>query len=204
MEELKAQLIEEGKIAELNFESGIEVKGMVQQILTHNDKIILITFQDCTVKESNGNILFQPEWGTYDMAVGEKIISVFNGAADKDAYEEITHVSEKQTEKLVLAPALQKLHKIYESVRVIREGQHSYDQLPTLFESLKTSFRQDWLCALEILEILYYTGSNTELEKEIRIYLEMKASNEKEHKKLINDGMHVIANPVTQLITEED
>ena len=203
-QELKSNGIETGNSIVLLFESNIQVSGTVKNIVKHDGKIILIVFEDCTVKESNGNILFQPEWGTYDMAVGEKIVSVFNGAADKDAYEEITHVSEKQTEKVVYDAATEKLHKIYQSVRMIREAQHSHDQLPALFESLKTSYRQDWLCALEILEILHYTGSAPELEKEIRIYLEMKASNEPEHKKLINDGMHVIANPVTQLITEED
>lgn len=203
-EELKTYSLEAGKTTELIFESGIQVKGHVKKVVSHHDKIILIVFEDCTVKESNGNILFQPEWGTYDMAVGEKIVSVFNGAADKDAYEEITHISDKQTEKIVYDPATEKLFKIYNSVRVIREGHHSHDQLPVLFENLKTSFRQDWLCALEILEILHYTATYPELEKEVRIYLEMKASNEPEHKKLINDGMHVIANPVTQLITEED
>ncbi len=45
---------------------------------------------------------------------------------------------------------------------------------------------------------------DTDFEKELRIYLEMKAANEPDHTKLINDGLHVIANPVTQLITVED
>lgn len=190
--------------ADLVFESGIRVHGIITGIYKHADKIILFVFEDCTVKESNGNVLFQPEWGTYDMAVGEKIVSVFNGAADKDAYEEITHISEKQTEKVVHDEVTEKLHRIYRSVRLIREDDHSHDQLRVLFETLKTAYRHDWLCALEILEILHYKGTDPELEKEVRIYLEMKASNEADHKKLINDGLHVIANPVTQLITEED
>ncbi|MGY0038174.1 hypothetical protein [Pedobacter sp. NJ-S-72] len=69
---------------------------------------------------------------------------------------------------------------------------------------MKTSYAQDWLCALEILEIVHYKGTNHELEQEIRAYLEAKASVEPQHEKLINDGLHVIENPVTQLITEED
>jgi len=202
--ELKAITVEEGKTAELIFESGIRVKGTVTSVKRGADKIILLTFENCTVKESNGNVLFQPEWGTYDMAVGEKIVSVFNGAADKEAYEEITHISEKQTEKVVYDAATAALHQIYKTVRLIRETQDNLQQLPGLFERLKTAYRQDWLCALEILEILHYTEAYPELEKEVRIYLEMKASNEPDHKKLINDGLHVIANPVTQLITEED
>lgn len=196
--------IEKGKKAVLLFESGIAVSGIVTDTIYKSDKLVLIIFEDCTVKESNGNILFQPEWGTYDMAVGEKIVSVFNGAADKEAYEEITHISNKATEKTVFDETLRSLHLIYKDVRNIRESGVSYETLAGLFESLKSNHRQDWLCAMEILEILEHTQYNPALEKEVRIYLEMKASNEPEHKKLINDGLHVIANPVTQLITEED
>jgi len=203
-EELNAFGITVGNHAILLFDSGIHVSGTVTEIKKHENKIILIVFEDCTVKENNGNVLFQPEWGMYDMAVGEKIVSVFNGAADKEAYEEITHISEKHTEKVVYSASTQKLHDIYKTVRAIREDNQGHEQLPELFGILKTSYRHDWLCALEILEILHYTGTYPQLEKEVRIYLEMKSSNEPDHKKLIDDGLHVIANPVTQLITEED
>jgi phenylalanine-4-hydroxylase len=37
--------------------------------------------------------------------------------------------------------------------------------------------------------------------KEIRIYLELKASAEPEYYKLINDGFHLIKNPVAHLNT---
>jgi phenylalanine-4-hydroxylase len=42
------------------------------------------------------------------------------------------------------------------------------------------------------------------VEKQIRVHLELKSAAEPEHSKLINDGLHVMENPVTQLITEED
>lgn len=190
--------------AELIFESDITVKGLVKAILRKNEKTVMITFDDCSVKEGNGNVLFMPEWGTYDMAVGEKIISVFNGAADKDAYEEITFVSKEQTHKTQYDEATQQLHALYQQVRNVRENQTGYEQLGQIFDTLKTAHRNDWLCALEILEIVHHKQLDTELEKELRIYLEMKAATEQELSKLINDGMHVIANPVTQLITNED
>ena len=203
-EDLAAYGLQEGQNANLLLESGISVKGTLTHVTRNADKIVLLILENCTVKEDNGNILFQPEWGTYDMAVGEQIISVFNGAADKEAYEEITHMSTKKTEKLTYDDHTERLHRIYKSIRLIRENGHSYGQLTTLFETLKTDYRQDWLCAIEILEILHHTQYDPILEKEVRIYLEMKASNEPDHKKLIDDGLHVIANPVTQLITEED
>jgi phenylalanine-4-hydroxylase len=194
----------ENKNASLTFESGIHVNGLVKSIFQHKGKTILISFEDCTVKESNGNILFQPEWGTYDMAIGQRIVSVFNGAADKEAYEEITHISDKQTHKVVYDDITNELHNIYKAVRLIRENATGYEQLPNLFETLKSNHRHDWLSAMEILEILYHKQQYPNLEKEIRSYLELKAANEPEQNKLIHDGLHVIKNPVTQLINEEE
>ncbi len=202
--ELELLGIIEANRAVLTFESGIEVNGLVKEIVIKDGKVILISFEDCTVKEDNGNILFQPEWGTYDMAIGEQIVSVFNGAADKDAFEEIVFVSKEQTHKVTYDDATQKLHILYQKVRKVRENQDGYDELASIFKTLKTAHRTDWLCALEILEIVYHKQLDPSLEKEIRIYLEIKAATEPDYTKLINDGLHVIANPVTQLINEED
>ncbi|MFD0941872.1 aromatic amino acid hydroxylase [Pedobacter boryungensis] len=202
--ELELIGIFEGKQVELTFESGITINGSVKEIVIKESKVILIVFENCTVKEENGNILFKPEWGTYDMAVGEKIISVFNGAADKDAFEEIIFVSKEQTHKVTYDEETKQLHTLYQKVRSIRENQAGYEELAEIFNTLKTSHRIDWLCALEILEIAYHKQLDPSFEKELRIYLEMKAATEPDHAKLINDGLHVIANPVTQLITEED
>ncbi|MEO6850177.1 MAG: aromatic amino acid hydroxylase, partial [Mucilaginibacter sp.] len=91
--ELLLNDIEEGKTTLLNFESGITVSGMVKTIWVQDNKILLIAFTNCTVKDKNGALVFDPSWGVYDMAVGQKIISVFCGAADKDAYEDIVYKS---------------------------------------------------------------------------------------------------------------
>lgn len=202
--ELEFLGIIEGKPVELNFESGINLNGVVKKIIVKEDKVILIAFENCTVKEDNGNILFMPEWGIYDMAVGEKVVSVFNGAADKDAYEEIVFVSKAETRKTEYNDQTRQLHQLYQQIRHIRETATGYEELPAIFNELKTKYRTDWLSVLEILEIVYHNQLDATFEKELRIYLEMKSATEQDHTKLINDGLHIIANPVTQLITEED
>lgn len=202
--ELEFLGIIKGKRVELNFESGINLNGVVKKIIVKEDKVILIAFENCTVKEDNGNILFMPEWGIYDMAVGEKVVSVFNGAADKDAYEEIVFVSKAETRKTEYDDQTRQLHQLYQQIRHIRETATGYEELPAIFNELKTKYRTDWLSVLEILEIVYHNQLDATFEKELRIYLEMKSATEQDHTKLINDGLHIIANPVTQLITEED
>ena len=203
LDDLQQRGIAINKIISLTFSSGIEVEGTVADILFKNDQLLLISFTNCTVKEQNGNILFKPEWGTYDMAIGEKIISVFNGAADKDAYEEITLISQEKTHQLNYDDKTLDLHQLYKQVRSIRETGEGMDCLADLFHQLKTKHRHDWLCALEILEIVYHKKIYHQLEREINIYLELKASREPEHHKLINDGLYVISHPVSQLIVNE-
>lgn len=191
-----------GNNTNLTFESGITVAGKVNNILKRAEKIILITFEECTVTEGNGNVLFKPEWGIYDMAVGDKIVSVFNGAADKDAFEEITLVSLEKTQQIVYDDKTLKLHQLYKTVREIRESGDHLAQLPDIFDQLRTNHRQDWLCALEILELVYHKKIYHQLERDVLIYLELKAAREADHRKLINDGLHVIKNPVSQLVAE--
>src|SRR5438874_10194668 len=71
--------IVEGKKTNLEFESGITVDGKVDKVLRRNGKVLLISFSNCTAKYGD-RVLFDPDWGIYDMAVGERIGSVFNGA----------------------------------------------------------------------------------------------------------------------------
>ncbi len=187
----------------LIFESGIKVEGQITNILREDEKILLITFINCTVTESNTNILFKPEWGNYDMAVGEEIVSVFNGAADKDAFEVITLISQEKTHQIVYDEKMVKLHQLYKRVREIRESGKNLEELSEIFNQLKKDHRQDWLCAVEVLEIVYHKKIYHQLEKEVQVYLEIKAGREPDHKKLINDGLHVIKNPVSQLIVND-
>ncbi|MGN7986963.1 aromatic amino acid hydroxylase [Pedobacter sp. 22226] len=201
--ELESLNIIKGEKTELTFESGIRVVGKVKDMLIRDNKVILIAFNDCTVSESNGNVLFKPEWGIYDMAIGEQIVSVFNGAADKDAYEEITLISGEKTHTIIYDDKTLKLHALYKKVREIRESGENLEELAEIFTELKTDHRQDWLCALEILEIIFHKKIYHQLEKEIQVYLEIKAGKESDHMKLINDGLHVIKNPVSQLLVED-
>src|SRR6266478_821519 len=88
----------EGKKATIGFESCVTVSGRVEKILRQDGKLLLITFSNCTVKHGD-RVLFDPAWGEFDMVVGEKISSVYNGAADKDAFLEVALVPKERTIK---------------------------------------------------------------------------------------------------------
>ncbi|MFM6953674.1 MAG: aromatic amino acid hydroxylase [Sphingobacteriaceae bacterium] len=184
---------------ELCFENGLRVQGRVESLLRKEGKLLLISFSKCTLSDSKGSIYFKPEWGIFDMAVGEKIISVYNGAADKDAFDEIALVSSTNTyhpthDKFTLA-----YQNLFKKVRACRESDSDYEALAEIWANLQANYREDWLCALEILELLELKRLNAPLAREIRTYLESKASTEPEYSKLIHDGLYIIKYPVSQL-----
>ncbi|MDN3549502.1 aromatic amino acid hydroxylase [Mucilaginibacter aquaedulcis] len=187
-----------GVQAKLDFESGVTVNGTVKNILSSTEKIQLITFTNCTVTDKKGHILFDPSWGGYDMAVGEKIVSVFCGAADKEAFEEIVYKSKTETHHADYDWKTRELHKLYQQVRNCRLKQGDYGFLGNVWQKLQHDHHDDWLCALEILEMLEHEHIEPALTAEIRQFLGQKATDEPELKKLISDGFYLIAHPVEQ------
>ncbi|HTK21589.1 MAG TPA: aromatic amino acid hydroxylase, partial [Mucilaginibacter sp.] len=144
---LKLLGIETGKHARLNFASGVTVDGNVKNILTVEDKNLIITFTDCTVKDENDEILFDPSWGVYDMAIGEKITSVFCGAADKDAFEDVTYKSNTNTHHVEYDARTKELHQLYQQVRNRRHKGGDFGYLGNVWMRLQKNHHDDWLCA---------------------------------------------------------
>jgi len=74
--------------------------------------LLAITFSNCSAKYGE-RVLFNPDWGTYDMAVGERITSVFNGAADKDGYNQVALVPKERTIKVPSGAKRRRLENLY-------------------------------------------------------------------------------------------
>lgn len=182
----------------LDFESGINVSGTVRNILSADGKILIITFEHCTVTDNGGGTFFDPSWGVYDMAVGENITSVFCGAADKDAFVDIIYKSKTGTRHVEYDARTLELHKLYQQVRNRRHTGGDFGFLGNVWRKLQADHHDDWLCSLEILELLDHEKVDQKLADEIRAFLKHKAATEPEYAKLINDGFYLIEHPVEQ------
>jgi phenylalanine-4-hydroxylase len=195
--------IKEGENAVLDFESGLVLTGIVKNIHSSGDKNQVITFSNCTVKDKDGKTLFEPDWGVYDMAIGEKIISVFCGAADKDEFLEIAYKSNMETHHVQYDESTLQLHKLYQQVRNRRQEGGDYGYLGNVWRMLQREHHDDWLCPLEILELLDHENAEPVLANEIRDFLTQKAANEPGYTKLINDGLYLIKHPVDEKLVAE-
>ncbi|TWR29404.1 aromatic amino acid hydroxylase [Mucilaginibacter pallidiroseus] len=198
VDELNAIGIKQGQQVTLDFEGATRVIGKVEMIRGEAGKIQLITFTDCTVTNGMGETLFNPAWGTYDMAVGERIVSVFGGAADKDAFLEVIYRSNTATHHPQHDYRTLELHKLYQQVRNRRNKGGDLGFLGNVWMMLQRYHHDDWLCALEILELLEHEDAEVNLAAEIRQFLEHKAANQPEYKKLITDGLYLIKHPVEE------
>ncbi len=190
-DQLHALGIVEEKKAKLEFVSGIVVSGKVEKVLRRDERLLAITFSNCSAKYGE-RVLFNPDWGTYDMAVGERITSVFNGAADKDAYNQVALVPKERTIKVPSDAKRRRLENLYAQVRKIRESKTGYERLGEIWETQQAEHPDDWLLSMEIFEILDTTGQQPALKARIEKFLNAKKAMTKDLSTLIGWGFRLV------------
>jgi len=161
IDELEAVGLSTGSMAHLRFASGIELRGLVSHLTRsqNSNRVMIITFKDCRVTLAD-QMLFDPAWGVYDMAVGSTVPSVFGGAADREAFGEThdfvtKHIPRKEWSKLTLYK-----HSLYQNVRDIRAGLRRHGPSPELseraeavLEKIESDFPHEWLLRVELQEL---------------------------------------------------
>jgi phenylalanine-4-hydroxylase len=152
--DLEAYKIKEGKHTTLKFEGGIEVSGeIITGVRTVMGEIILISFKNCTVKYHE-EILFRPEWGVFDMAVGSEIVSAFAGAADLNSFEVVPQKeTEVKTESISKSAERLELEGLYAEVREMRNANKiNRERLKEISNELEQKYPEDVLLKQEIAE----------------------------------------------------
>tara|TARA_Y100001968_G_scaffold327877_1_gene373854 strand:+ start:373 stop:2127 length:1755 start_codon:yes stop_codon:yes gene_type:complete len=189
--DLKAYGIIEGEYVELKFEGGILVRGVI--ITGKRDikgKIQLISFKDCSVKYKD-EILFEPDWGIYDMAVGKDVVSVFAGPADDDSFLDNYKLPTSTSEQIVYDDKSLHLHKLYAEVKEIRQsgGNIELQKINGIYNQIISNYHDEWLILLEIYEVLYET--KYELRDSVKkSLLDLKKNNK--FTDLIENGLKLI------------
>jgi phenylalanine-4-hydroxylase len=138
----------------LEFESGVTVEGELTKILRHEGKNVVLTFERCTVKLGD-RVLFDPSWGTYDLACGANVVSVFGGPPDRGKYLAATggFAQKPARQKTNLTKENAGLAKLYEKVRKVREGGgKDVSELERVHAELERDYPADWLLRMELLE----------------------------------------------------
>src|SRR5438445_952210 len=189
-EELRGLGIEVGQKTTITFVSGVTVDGKIDKLTKRDGKLVLISFSDCTAKYQD-RVLFEPSWGTYDMAVGARVGSVFNGAADKDAYNQVALVPKERTIKVPSDAKRKKLENLYAQVRKIRESKTGYERLGEIWETQQAEHPGDWLLSMEIFEMLDTIDQQPDLKAKMEKFLNQKKATTKDLSTLISWGFRM-------------
>ena len=199
-DELLAMGVIVGQDVKIEFASGVLVTGHLEKLLRRDGKLLLLTFSNCRVTRGD-RVLFDPTWGTFDMAVGERISSVFSGAADKDAFNQVALVSKQRTIKSPSDEKRKRLESLYAQVRDIRERKVGYERLGEIWETQQAEHASDWLLSMEIFEILDDLALQNDLKQRIVTFLNRKKTEDKDVSTLIEWGFRLVTYHKTGLQT---
>ena len=189
--ELDELAISLGKSVTLDFESGVMVEGRLEHTVRREGKLLIMSFSQCIVTFRD-KILFDPSWGTFDMAVGEKIVSAFSGPADPFAFQLEYPVPKEKTHKITHSPEAQRLHQLYQQIRDFREKKVNDIDFEKVFNELRNNFPEEWMLPLEILEVIKENPQHNELAQLITDYLLNEKGQDKDIKRLVENGMVMI------------
>ncbi|HKX86604.1 MAG TPA: aromatic amino acid hydroxylase [Flavobacterium sp.] len=194
--DLKAYDIYEGKHITLEFEGDITVSGeIITGTRNIQGKILLIKFKNCTVTQGD-TVLFSPDWGIYDMAVGKEVISAFSGPADVNSFDMISHVPSSKTIKQKKSKEREELENLYKNVRDLRENRTAEITLKEAFAAVSASHTNDWLLSVEIAEIAFREHNNDLVDK-VANHLENVKQRRPEVARLITNGLELIFDKVS-------
>ena len=188
--DLKAYGIYEGEHMRLEFESGVVVEGKaITGTRDLRGKILIITLDNCTVTYGD-EVLFHPDWGIYDMAIGTDVISAYAGPADVASFEDVGKVSETKTVKITYSDSEKELFALYDQVRKLRESNAvTEDSMSKIFSKLRSTFNNDWLLVLELYELAL--SFNFAIQFELLEYL-VKLQEKSEYEQLISNGLQLL------------
>jgi phenylalanine-4-hydroxylase len=189
--DLSANAISVGNEVCLVFDSGVQVNGRLETITRQQGYNLLFSFQNCTVRFQD-KVLFKPEWGNYDMAIGDRIISTFAGPADPDAFGLKYPAPVEKTHHIHHNKTTIRLNDLYRKVESLKGDEGNIATLTEVWQTLKKYYPEEWLLPLEMLEILVKQNDNSGLTEEIIPYLNDKAGENEDMQKLIGDGLLLI------------
>ncbi|MDV7138269.1 aromatic amino acid hydroxylase [Maribacter sp. TH_r10] len=189
--DLKAYNIYEGERVSIEFEGEVNVTGLIITGTRNlGGQIILVTLKDCTVT-CQGKVLFQSHEDLYHMAIGERIVSAFNGPADLNSFNLLSHDIQTTTVKPKKNEQRIKLEQLYQQVRDFREEKNTTISRNKVFTKIKANHPEDWLLSVELYE-LAKSNNDFIFAEDIRDHLENVKLDNPTVGHLIDDGVALV------------
>lgn len=181
-----------GSRVQLSFNTGVRVEGLLQFEEHRAGVRLLVSLSDARIYFQGALVLAAEQ---LVLPMGERIVSVFNGSADKSRFvverlpSELLNVRAPQTE---LARELDNLYREVRDVREsVPEAAEASLRLQRVAQALDARHVQAWLVRLELLELLIQRNLLPELRSRLVSQLETLQQVNSEQDRLIRKGLEL-------------
>lgn len=140
-----------GNKIELSYASGIKLNAVLVSKGLQDGQLLYLTLSNCSITRGDEQ-LYKPEWGEMDLALGEKIVMIYGGPADRTAYGEVADFVNQRVPEKNYSAEQKKVFEIFKNLRIAREQKNRIlwqDSIQKFLENKKLP----WLIGLEILEM---------------------------------------------------
>ncbi|KAA1193944.1 aromatic amino acid hydroxylase [Pseudohalioglobus sediminis] len=151
IDELKAHAIEIGKRVRLEYLSGITVDGVLKTVFRQDNRNLVLSFEDCRVSDLSGRVLFDPAWGSYDLAVGSAVTSVYGGVADREKLQLYKPTPRTETIRAVHNTQLMDCYTLV--ARLAAAGAAAGDDARDTLLAILEQHPDEWLLLSEMLAV---------------------------------------------------
>lgn len=180
----------------LEYASGVVVTGDFAGRLTDGSKTIVLSLENAKAVWGD-RLLFDPSWGTFDIAVGSSVPSVFGGPADRGRYGETDDFVAARVPRPVPSEKAKRREDRYRRVREWREGRFSGSalvaNLGAELDAHLAEWPHDWLLVMEIYELALNRGEDSAFTAKVRARLDDIVAHEPSQAGIIKDGLTLAA-----------
>ena len=192
LSELKNSYMGKKGDMKLEFSSGWVLKGTLLESISRDNKIILLCFKDCQVYKGD-TVYYRPEWGLFDLALGEKVCSVFGGPADRFAYGDLEDFEVSHVSSYFITEEQKEIFSFYKKIREVRAfSECSSDLFYSLVKKYNERFSKHWLAGVELLELAYFFKRTEKEKKELADQLILASDKSNDKRPFIRNALQLI------------
>lgn len=175
----------------LQYDSGVTVKGLLSHILNVTPTAKILTFTQAVVTYKD-EILFKPEWGNYDIAVGDHVTSVFGGPADRLKYGETDDFVAARVPKVQYSEQQKQIFNLYQMIRNFRSAnKNDTAEIIHILQNCLKLAPHHWLLYVEILELLVKLKASAKDIENVHSYLKQLQASHENLTSVIDDGVRL-------------
>lgn len=124
----------------------------------------------------DGRVLFSPDWGVYDLAVGSTFTSVFGGVADREKLQLFRPIPSGTATNVSCDDSLMKAYSAVTDLNT-RAKPVNVDELTPEITNILSKYPNDWLIRSELPKVAA-PGLKTSLNEQLRAIIERSPDTE--------------------------